>query len=393
MPKINLTDLAIKRLPAPENGQTTYWDQHTTGFGVRVSQGGTKSFVIVHGVNRQRETLGNYPVISLKQARDRAKVLMAQFALGLEQNRSVSYKDGRKQFLEACEAKNKQNTVDYYRKRLDAHFKFGRKRLDEITRLDIQSRVRGIKTSASEQHHAFVVIRTFLNWAVREQLISVNPIASMQPPKASKPRERVLSDQELAKIFATARQHPPPFGAIVSLLILTGMRRNEVASLKWDWIDKENSVIELPSSITKNKRTHAMPFTGFVQEIFDAVPETPTFLFPSQSRKGTVFNGWGKSKARFDEQMEGVDPYTLHDLRRTFATVHARIGTPIHVTEKLLNHVSGTISGVAAVYNRHTYLEEMRSAQTAYEQHIEEILGKYQSSVAVKAAACYSGVA
>jgi integrase len=65
-----------------------------------------------------------------------------------------------------------------------------------------------------------------------------------------------------------------------------------------------------------------------------------------------------------------VDPFTLHDLRRKFATIHAKIGTPIHVTEKLLNHVSGTISGVAAVCNRHSYLDEMRDAIEQYDGYV-----------------------
>ena len=64
----------------------------------------------------------------------------------------------------------------------------------------------------------------------------------------------------------------------------------------------------------------------------------------------------------------------MHDLRRTFATTHAKIGTPIHVTEKLLNHVSGTISGVAAVYNRHSYMEEMKAAVASYDGFLKTTL-------------------
>ena len=76
----------------------------------------------------------------------------------------------------------------------------------------------------------------------------------------------------------------------------------------------------------------------------------------------------------FDEALEGVHPYTLHDLRRTFSTVHAKLGTPLHVTEKLLNHVSGSISGVAAVYNRHSYLEEMRESVESLEGHTQSLV-------------------
>ena len=370
MPKVILTDITVKTLPLPDRGQTTYWDEGMKGFGVRVSQGGTKSFVIVHGVNRQRETLGKYPVISLKQAREKAKKLMAQITLGMEQNRSISYTEGRELFLAHCQAKNKRNTVDYYRKRLDSHFRFGRKRLGDITRLDVQSRIRKIKTSQSEQHHAFVAIRTFFNWAAREQYVEQSPITLVKPPGVSKPREHVLSGEELAEVFRKSLVHTYPFGPIVSLLVLTGMRRNEVASLRWEWFDQEEQIIVLPSHITKNKRVHTMPYGDLVQEVLGVIPDCSPYLFPSQSPTGIVFNGWGKSKARFDIALEQVEPYTLHDLRRTFATVHAKIGTPIHVTEKLLNHVSGTISGVAAVYNRHSYMDEMREAIDSFDLYI-----------------------
>ena len=373
MPRVNLTDLKVKTLPLPERGQVTYWDDSQSGFGVRVSQGGTKSFVLVHGVNRQRLTLGRYPTISLRQARDQAKKKQAQIILGMEQNRSISFKEAREIFLEDCRSKNKKTTVDYYRKRLDAHFRFGRKRLDEISRADIQSRIRRIRTSPSEQHHAFVAIRTFLNWALREQYIETSPIAAMKPPGAPKPRERVLSEAELLEVFSKSNQHPYPFGSIVSLLILTGMRRNEVASLEWDWINQDDRLITLPFTLTKNKRTHAQPYGNLVAEVLEQVPRASKYIFPSHSEKGTVFNGWGKSKARIDAELENVDPFTLHDLRRTFATSHAKIGTPIHVTEKLLNHVSGTISGVAAVYNRHSYLDEMREAIDQYDDYLASL--------------------
>jgi len=373
VPRVNLTDLKVKTLPLPERGQVTYWDDSQSGFGVRVSQGGTKSFVLVHGVNRQRETLGRYPTISLRQARDQAKKKQAQIILGMEQNRSISFKEAREIFLEDCRSKNKKTTVDYYRKRLDAHFRFGRKRLDEISRADIQSRIRRIRTSPSEQHHAFVAIRTFLNWALREQYIETSPIAAMKPPGAPKPRERVLSEAELLEVFSKSNQHPYPFGPIVSLLILTGMRRNEVASLEWDWINQDDRLITLPFTLTKNKRTHAQPYGNLVAEVLEQVPHASKYIFPSHSEKGTVFNGWGKSKARIDAELENVDPFTLHDLRRTFATSHAKIGTPIHVTEKLLNHVSGTISGVAAVYNRHSYLDEMREAIDQYDDYLASL--------------------
>ncbi len=158
------------------------------------------------------------------------------------------------------------------------------------------------------------------------------------------------------------------------MLIRTGMRRGEVANLEWSFIDDTDNVLVLPADLVKNNRTHSIPVGEGLAKTLASIPRINRYLFPSSHEKATVFNGWGKAKERFDQELEGVLAYTLHDLRRTFATTHARIGTPIHVTEKLLNHVSGTISGVAAVYNRHTYLEEMRKAVTAYDEYLAKLI-------------------
>ena len=374
MPTATLSDRTLKALDPPSTGQTTVWDQSLSGFGVRVSQGGAKSFVVVYGPNRTRKTIGRYPTISLKQARDKAKELLAEFTLGLDTKRSISWKDARDQFLKDCERKNKPNTVAYYRKRLDAHFRYSKKNLADLTKQDLLQRIRRIDTSASEQHHAFVVLRTLLNWAVREDYLDTNPLQGVRGFKPAKARERVLSDYELRAVLLQARNAPFPYGRIVEVLIRTGMRRGEVGRLEWSFIDTSEAVLVLPADLVKNGRTHSIPIGEGLKETLERIPRINRYLFPSSHENATVFNGWGKSKERFDQVLEDVAPYTLHDLRRTFATCHARLGTPIHVTEKLLNHVSGTISGVAAVYNRHTYLEEMRRAVTAYDEFLANLV-------------------
>src|SRR5690606_19610198 len=103
-----------------------------------------------------------------------------------------------------------------------------------------------------------------------------------------------------------------------------------------------------------------------------SLPDIGDMLFPARGVPDHPFNGWGKSKERFDTPLE-VAAYTLHDLRRTFSSNLARLGTPIHVTEKLLNHVSGTVSGVAAIYNRYSYLDEMRAALVLHDEHLAKL--------------------
>jgi integrase len=97
-------------------------------------------------------------------------------------------------------------------------------------------------------------------------------------------------------------------------------------------------------------------------------------LFLARWRQ-TQFSGWSTSKAALDK-LSGVSGWTLHDLRRTFATNLAALGTPIHVTERLLNHVSGTQSGIVAVYQRHSYMPEMRKAVEAWERHLCALLDR-----------------
>lgn len=345
-----------------------------TGFGVRVSQGGTKTFIIIHGANRQRESIGRYPVISLKEARNKAKEVQAQITLGRHNQTASTFQDARQAFLDDAATRNKANTVRYYTSRLDRHFKFGRKRLDEITRADVTAKLAKLAKTPGEQNHAFVTIRSFFNWAVREQHIAISPINGMRAVGKRNAREHFLSDQEIAEVFTKAKVHPFPFGPIVQLLLLTGQRRNEIGSLRWEWVDQKERLITLPNDVTKNKRTHVFPYGDLSAAVFEGLPRINEFVFPARTEEAKHFNGWGKCKARLDKDLENVSPFVLHDLRRTFSSTMAKLSTPIHVTEKLLNHVTGTVSGVAAVYNRYTYMDEMRTAIAAYDDYLAKLV-------------------
>ena len=120
----------------------------------------------------------------------------------------------------------------------------------------------------------------------------------------------------------------------------------------------------------KNKREHRILIGGLTKQIFENIPGETDLLFPARGRAETPFSGWSKAKREFDAPLS-IPQYTLHDLRRTYSSNLAKLGVPIHVTERLLNHVSGTVSGVAAVYNRHTYAEEMRAAVEGYEAFLQ----------------------
>jgi len=180
----------------------------------------------------------------------------------------------------------------------------------------------------------------------------------------------------LTVVLRQARSEELTFHSIVQLLIYTGQRRNEIASLRAEWIDFENRTITLPPLITKNKRQHTFPFGKMAEAVLKKGAKTG-LLFPARGKDGP-FNGWSKVKPAFERNCE-IEPWVLHDLRRTFATNLAALGVPIHVTEKLLNHVSGTTGGIVAVYQRHAYLDEMRLAIDAWEKHLAFLMKRKQA--------------
>ena len=195
-------------------------------------------------------------------------------------------------------------------------------------------------------------------------------MAALKRPHKAATRDRVLDEQELQVVLEYCRATNDRFTQIVELLIYTGQRKGEVANLEWQDIDVDSLI--LPASRTKNKREHTVPLGRHAHALLERIEGGSIYVFGTPA-DDKPFNGFGKSTKRMLTDTD-LAHFTLHDLRRTFATIHAKIGTPIHVTEKLLNHVSGTISGVAAVYNRHSYLEEMRAAMAAYDEYLAKLL-------------------
>ena len=358
-----------------------------------MSQGGTKTFVLVHGAQRNRITIGRYPVISLSEARAEAKRILAENTLGRHRPKGAAYEDAKKQFLEECEQRVKEGdlkarTLYDYRRLLKKHFAFGRRRLADITAEDIARRIKLITDAPSERNHALVAIKVFLSWARKapRRYIASNPCEGMVPKKRAS-RKRVLTDSELAAVYRTALERDDTFSRIVALLILTGQRRGEIGNLEWDWINTRDATITLPGAVTKNKSDHTFPYGSAVSSVLEKSREQSVYVFPASRavwRNGkltTTFNGWGKHKEAFDAAC-GVTGWTLHDLRRTYATKLAALKVPPHIVERLLNHkfgsiqnrTDGTVSAVAEVYNRHLYIDEMREAVKVWEAYLAGLL-------------------
>lgn len=356
-------------------------------FGCRVSQGGAKTFILK--LHNSRRAIGRYPIVTLSAARTEAKRLLAEKTLGKVRPQSITYEQATKLFLEEKGERRRARTVADHKRHLSLlGFKC---QLADVTHADLERKLK--KLPPSEFNHRLACAKTFFRWAQCKRYRDDDPTVGLSPHTRPS-RSRVLSDTELQLIWRACEQTgecsglgaartraiqdspapphlPANFATIVKLLILTGQRRGEIAALRTDYLS--NDLCTLPPSLTKNKREHTFPLSELAQKLLSAYLSSgtsPTMLFPARG-KTSQFNGWSKSKAALDK-LSGVSDWTLHDIRRTFATRLAELGVAPHIIERLLNHISGTVSGVAAIYNRAQYLAEMRTAIELWEAYLQK---------------------
>ena len=365
-----LTDLGLRTLPLPPKGVKRYWDKD--GLCLQVSQGGSKTFYFVHGTQRSFLKLGPYPTISLAQARERVRSIVAKQVLGIEDDTSpVTVQDSIVRFTTThCDVKNKPRTASDTKYFLTFLAPLGKRRMTGVGTQELLKVIDDASTSLSMRRHVFVAARTFFRWALRQRIIKASPLQDIPAPGLVTSRDRVLSDKEMARIYSAAKELGYPYGIICLIAIQTGMRRGEVGSLKWSYITPET--ITLPSSLTKNKREHVLP--NLIDGNLALIPKTSEYLFPSSV--GTPYSIWSDGKEALDA-LCGVEGFVFHDFRRYLSTTMAKLRVPIDVTESILNHVSGSRSPLQRVYDRYDRLPEMRAAFELYEKHLAAIAGNH----------------
>jgi integrase len=182
-------------------------------------------------------------------------------------------------------------------------------------------------------------------------------------------RDRVLSDAEIVRVWNACDVIGWPFGTLFRILLLTAQRRDEVAELRWLELDLNAALWTLPKERAKNNRTHEVPLAPTVVEMLAARPrlDESDLIFTTNGK--TAVSGFSQAKRRLDE-LAGVQDWRLHDLRRTATTGMAKLGVEPHVADRILNHKQGVIRGVAAVYNRHAYLDERRAALNLWAAYV-----------------------
>jgi integrase len=356
---MRLTDISIRALKPAERGQKTHFDETLTGFGVRVSPGGTKTFVLMYGASRRLVSVGRVGIITLANARDKAREMLAKETLGVAERPSMAVKDALELFFAAAESRLRPRTRSDYRRLLTRHLrKFTKRAVGSLTNHELSETIDDLVDTPSEQNHAFAAMRTFFRFCVRRGLISRSPLEGVPMPARIPSRDRVLDDAELKAVLRASGDAGYPFGTLVQLLIHTGQRKGEIAQLRWTWIDDAKRTITVPADVSKNRRQHTFPYDKRVAGILANIPKDEDALFR--------MHNWDKRTDDLRDEA-AIAHFTLHDLRRTYASGMASLGVPPHVVEKVLNHITGTISGVSAIYNRYQYWDEQVEAVARWE--------------------------
>jgi integrase len=386
MPRLKLTKSSIDVLPTPSS-DVIYWDAAVPGFGLKVTPKGRKVFVVLYrtggaGSKLRKYTIGPYGRVTLHQARVAAQKVFAaklegrDLAAEKREARRRVVADRVEDLLETFILQHvSQNRSAYEISRLlrrEMGKPWSGRSIHEITKRDVVDVISAIEQRGAPgtANKTLKVIETFLRWCVGRAVLDRSPAEGVPMPAKVVTRDRVLTDGELAQVILAARQMSGPYGGIVELLALTGQRREEVAAMTWGELDLHRRVWTLPKSRTKNAKEHAVHLSEQSMAVLLRTTVRGPFVFTVLGSK--PFREFSRTKRQIDE-FSGVTGWRLHDLRRTCVSGMARLGIPPHVADKILNHQSGTISGVAAVYQRHDFLDERNDALERWGAHVAKI--------------------
>ena len=376
MPKITLTDAAVKRLKAPAIGQIDYFDSGYPGLALRVSCGGRKSWNYIYRFagKPRRMTFDTFPAMTLAGAHEAWRQARDDVRAGLDPAKpkapepATDFGSVFEEWMQRDQAG--QRSERDVRKRMErevVHLWAHRKITDIGKRdiLDATDRVadRGHKTSALR---LYAHLHRMFQWCVGRGIVTVNPVTALPKPGDETRRDRVLNDAELIAVWNAAEKIGYPYGQATQLLILTGARRQEIAALRWS--EFRDAAIHLSGARTKNTLPHLIPLSSFACSILDSFPRKGDFVF-SLTGKFPVRN-WSRAKADLDDFAGITEPFVIHDIRRSVATGLQKLKVPLEVTEAVLGHVSGSRAGIVGIYQRHDYAPEKRAALEAWGAHV-----------------------
>ena len=401
------------------------FDTEVKGLGIRATASGARTFLVqwtdAATARKVREPLGVWGGITLEQAREAARIRLGRVAAGFDpkaEREARKAEDTRHRAAVAAAKVDADFTLDaLINDWATLHLANRRPRYAaEATRaLRLAFKALVAAPASALTHEAVTEVldvlagegktatarltmaygRACYGWALKRRRLPLNPFAGLPAIEGgTASRERVLSAEEVGEVWRAAGKVPAPHGPMVRLGLLTLARRDEIAGMRWGEVAADLSAWTQPGTRTKNGKAHVVhlsaPARALLRDMLGAAKGKPLPALPPADKlvfgvgeRPITAHSWTKRavQAAIDAERAkaaekaGTEPgempaWVLHDFRRSGVTWLAANGFPPHVADRLLNHLTGTISGVAKVYQRGEFLPERARALDAWGAHV-----------------------
>lgn len=367
-----LNDAVVDALK-PKAKRYLVYDSLVSCLAVRVAPSGRKTFVLVgrHGSKHAtRKSLG--VGLTIDDARAKAQSCHTQ---GRAPTRGPKFAEVADRFIAHIANQKRSREVTSILRR-EFMQRWGDRRLSDIKRADVLEVIdvlvaRGHPYAA---HHAWAHIRRLYNWAIARDLIELSPCDRVRARDIigeKVPRQRVLTDDELARVWHAASSTKYPFGPFVRMLMVTGQRLCEVAMAHRREFDLNNGMWRLPPSRMKAGAPHMVPLSPLALSIIAELPQEG-YVFSTSGGHGHI-KGFSKAKRRLDATVGEIPHFVLHDLRRTVRTRLSQLRVRFEVAEMVIGHGK---KGLARVYDQHEYLDEIREALNLWSNELMRIVSE-----------------
>src|SRR5262245_56252840 len=406
----DLTDRTIKALkPAAPGKRVERWDGVVSGLGIRVTDTGTKSFVLnarypgSPNHRSARRALGGYGELTLEQARNKARSWLELLGRGIDPREEIA----RQQLAEQRKRAGTFASVaeDFIREKLpgerrgrdaELHLRrifipqWGNRPVVDITRSDVKALIREIKEDTPSMAHAlFGTLRRMFNWLVEEgdYGLEQSPCDHLKAKSLigeAVVRDRILEDDEIRAFWRACLKMGHPHGDLARFLLLTGVRHFEAAEAPWSEFNLPAATWTIPKERFKSKSGHLVPLSKDALELLESLPryKSGDHLFSfSFGVRGTDIGE--RPKLRLDALMaeelgRELKPWRIHDLRRTMRSRLSALQVPDVIGELVLGHAK---RGLQRVYDQHRYEDEMRQALEKWSARLRSIINPPPANV------------
>jgi len=380
MGSLRLTAIAIEKMATPVKRKDVY-DSDVPGLVLRLLPTGTKSWSFTYkaGGKAKRLSLGIYPGVSLKLARERGRDARAERQRGGDpvEDKKSEERERRLYSFEACA----NDFVDKYCKpnlktwkSVESGLKrhaipaWGHMPAKDVRRRDVVELIDKVASKAPGQsNHLRAYLSKMFNWLLEREVVEVNPVVGVAKRHKSQPRDRILNEAEIKALWKATGEMGGAFGNCVRFLLTTGVRRGEASLLRWEELEGDFAL--LSASRMKGGRDFKVALSSEAQSIVENMPRLGEYVFTTDGR--SPISGWSKTKRQLDEMMEKelegpVPDWRLHDLRRTVASGLAMLGFRAEVIKRVLGHAANANDVTEVHYNWHNYDKEALEAVQAW---------------------------